>query len=77
MSRTYPQYDVAVTKGRETARGTTTRKRQAIRTARALLRQLSKPAKGEVRVRQPGKARGTLIYQAHLAADGKIVDEEL
>jgi hypothetical protein len=74
--RDYLQYDVVVRKGHETATGTGTRKREAIRVVRRLLR--GRPgAKGEVRERPADKKRGTLIYQAHTNDDGKIIAEEL
>ena len=77
MPREYPTYTAVVRRGREVATGTGTRKRAAIRVVRSLLRRLAPGAKGEVRVTPPGKKRGTLIYQAHTDAAGKIVAEEM
>lgn len=77
MPREFPKYDIVVKRGGEVATGSGTRKRIAIRTVRSLLRRLAPGAKGEVRVTQPGRKRGTLIYQAHTDATGKVVAEEL
>lgn len=79
MPRALPRYTMSL---KNRSHGTTelqpdTQKRRAIRRLRKMLALNPPNTRGEVRAYPPGVRTPTLIYQARLNLDGKIVVEEL